>query len=155
MRRAVLAGTVSGLAWLAGCSERSPPAAVPAAVVRPAADPAVLARGEALFQKHCAACHGDRAQGAFAWERPGPDGKYPPPPLNGTAHDWHHPRAQLQRTIREGTLHIGGSMPPWRATLSDADIDTVVTWFQSLWPDPVYAAWVDIDRRARTGEGGR
>lgn len=150
-----LAVVLGGLVWTLGCSEHQTAATAPAPVARPVVEPAVLARGEALFKKHCAACHGDRAQGAIAWERPGPDGKYPPPPLNGTAHDWHHPREQLQRTIREGTLRIGGSMPPWGTTLTDADIDSIITWFQSLWPDPVYAAWVDIDRRARAGEGGR
>lgn len=146
------------LGLLAGCNERtssSGTGAAPAAVARPVVDPAALARGEALFKKHCAACHGGRAQGALAWERPGPDGKYPAPPLDGGGHDWHHPMAALKQTIRDGTLGIGGNMPAWRATLSDADIDAVIAWFQSLWPNEIYAVWADIDRRARAGEGGR
>lgn len=61
---------------------------------------AQLARGLALFQQNCAVCHGAAAQGAFNWHTPGPDGKYLPPPLNGTGHDWHHPKAALQQTIR-------------------------------------------------------
>lgn len=121
----------------------------PSTPARPAVDPALLARGEALFKRHCAACHGDRAQGAPNWSKKGPDGKYPPPPLDGSAHAWHHPYAALQQTIRDGTLRLGGSMPAWRGKLSEADIEAIIAWFQSLWPDEVYRAWADIDRRAR------
>ncbi len=131
---------------LAGCQEP----AGPAAAVR-TTDPQVLAHGQKLFSQHCAACHGDRAQGAFAWQRPGPDGKLPPPPLDGSAHAWHHPYAALQQTIRDGTLKLGGSMPAWRGKLSEEDIAAVIAHFQSLWPDEIYQAWADIDRRARQG----
>ena len=66
-------------------------------------DPVLLARGQALFQQHCAACHGDKAQGTVAnWQQRDASGKLPPPPLNGTAHAWHHSINGLARTIREG-----------------------------------------------------
>jgi len=45
--------------------------------------------------------------------------------------------------------------PAWGNTLSEADIEAVIAWFQSLWPDPIHAAWADTDRRARTGGGAR
>jgi mono/diheme cytochrome c family protein len=114
-------------------------------------DPALLARGEALFNQNCAACHGARAQGAPRWQQAGPDGKYPAPPLDGSAHAWHHPLASLKDTIRNGTQQLGGSMPPWRDKLTEADIEAVIAWFQSTWPDEVYAAWLRIDQQARTG----
>ena len=132
---------------LTACQPAAPPA--PAAPARPAGEPALLTRGQALYAQHCAACHGDRAQGAFAWERPGADGKYPAPPLDGSAHAWHHPTAQLKQTIREGTLKLGGNMPAWKGKLTEADTQAVIAWFQSTWPDPIYAAWADIDRRSR------
>ena len=135
------------LALLAACQPSAPPA--PATPARPAVDPVLLTRGQTLFTQHCAACHGDRAQGAFGWERPGADGKYPAPPLDGSAHAWHHPYAQLKQTIQEGTLKLGGSMPAWKGKLSEADTEAVIAWFQSTWPDPIYAAWADIDRRSR------
>ena len=145
---------------LAGCSDSGKP--VPGAVrtdkpaiARPAVDPAIVARGDRLFQKNCVACHGNRAQGAFNWQKPGADGKYPAPPLDGSAHAWHHPTTQLKQTIQEGTLKLGGSMPAWKGKLSEADTEAVIAWFQSTWPDEIYAAWADIDRRARTGEGAR
>ena len=142
---------------LAGCSDSGKPGPPGSrtdkpAMARPAVDPAIVARGEQLFQKNCAACHGNRAQGAFNWQKPGADGKYPAPPLNGTAHDWHHPYAALKQTIRDGTQRIGGSMPAWGGVLSEKDIEAVIAWFQSLWPGEIYAAWADIDRRSRAGE---
>lgn len=39
-------------------------------------------------------------------------------------------------------------MPGWGATLSDAEIDAVIAYFQSLWSDDVYAAWYDMTQRA-------
>jgi mono/diheme cytochrome c family protein len=138
---------LAGSLMLVACQPSAPPA--PAAPARPAVEPALLTRGQALYTQHCAACHGDRAQGAFAWERPGADGKYPAPPLDGSAHAWHHPTAQLKQTIREGTLKLGGNMPAWKGKLTEADTQAVIAWFQSTWPDPIYAAWADIDRRSR------
>lgn len=146
---------------LAACDSQPEPAKPPApktttsaaqatakpATVRPTVDPQVLARGEAVFRQNCASCHGDRAQGAPNWEKPGPDGKYPAPPLDGSAHAWHHPRIALEKVIKQGTQKIGGNMPPWQGKLSDSDIDAVIAYFQSLWPDEIYAAWKDIDAR--------
>ncbi len=137
---------LSSMLLLAACKP-----SMPAAPVRPAADRALLARGETLFNQHCAACHGDRAQGALNWQKPGTDGKYPAPPLDGSAHAWHHPLAALKETIRNGTQRVGGSMPPWRDKLTEADVEAVIAYFQSLWPDKIYQAWADIDRRARKG----
>lgn len=148
-------------AGLAACDSQPEPAKPPApktapsvapdaakpATVRPTVDPQVLARGEQVFKQNCAVCHGDRAQGAPNWEKPGPDGKYPPPPLDGSAHAWHHPRAGLVQVIKQGTQKIGGNMPPWQGKLSDAEIDAVILYFQSLWSDEIYAAWKDIDAR--------
>lgn len=125
---------------LAGC-EQAPAARV--------TDPQVLAHGERVFQANCAVCHGAHAQGAPNWERPGADGKYPPPPLDGSAHAWHHPRSALQQVIKDGTVRLGGDMPAWGGKLSDRDIDAVIAWFQSRWPDEIYAAWTEIDARAR------
>ena len=147
MKKTLLA--VLGTLLLAGCEGQKQPAAA----VRNT-DPQVLAQGRQVFKKNCAACHGDRAQATAGWERPGADGKYPPPPLDGSAHAWHHPAAQLKQTIQEGTLKLGGNMPAWKGRLSEADTEAVIAWFQSLWPDEIYAAWADIDRRARRGEAG-
>ncbi len=104
-------------------------------------DPAQVSRGGQLYQAHCAECHGDQAQGAVNWHQRGPDGKFPPPPLNGSGHAWHHPEPILKRTIRAGTGQIGGNMPAFDGKLRDEDIDAIIAWFVSLWPDRAYNAW--------------
>ena len=99
--------------------------------------------GGPIYQQHCAACHGERAEGALGWNRPGPDGSYPAPPLNGTAHTWHHPLKQLHKVIMDGGAR---NMPAWRGVLSTAEVLAVLAWLQSHWSDEVYAAWQRIDR---------
>lgn len=108
-----------------------------------------VTRGAEVFRQNCAACHGANAEGAPNWQKPGADGKYPAPPLNGTAHAWHHPIASLQDTIRNGTARLGGSMPPWKDKLSEADIEAAIAWFQSHWPDELYATWARMDEESR------
>ncbi len=100
-----------------------------------------FSRGGTLFQKHCASCHGTKAEGAPNWNKRGPDGKYGPPPLNGTGHAWHHAKPVLVRSIKQGTLTIGGSMPPWGDKLSDEQIDDIIGWMISQWPDEIYEIW--------------
>jgi mono/diheme cytochrome c family protein len=136
---------------LAGCSEgggKPPPGVVNAALAR-MTDAGQLARGAKIYKANCEVCHGGQAQGATNWQKPGPDGKYPPPPLDGSAHAWHHPYTQLKQIIQEGTLKLGGNMPAWKGRLSEADTEAVIAHFQSLWPEEIYRAWQDIDRRAR------
>jgi mono/diheme cytochrome c family protein len=101
--------------------------------------------GGTVFATHCAACHGSRAEGAEEWFRRLPDGRWPPPPLNGTAHAWHHPLWQLRQKIREGSDPEHGNMPGFSGVLSDAEIDAVIAWFQSFWLDEIYAAWLVYD----------
>jgi len=149
----VSAVIVASLTGLAGCKPDSPspaqkPAPMPIVVAR-WYDAQRVSRGAEVFRQNCAACHGANAEGAPNWQKPGPDGKYPAPPLNGTAHAWHHPLASLKDTIRNGTARLGGSMPPWRDKLSEQDVESVIAWFQSQWPDELYAAWARMDEESR------
>ena len=106
-------------------------------------DQVVIDQGRVLFSDNCAVCHGDKAQGTVReWQKPDASGKYPPPPLNGTAHTWHHPIGALGKTIRNGTLSIGGSMPPWKDKLSEDEIFSIIMYVSSLWPDEIYQAWM-------------
>lgn len=107
-----------------------------------------VAEGERLYQANCAECHGKAAQGAFDWRRRLPDGSFPPPPLNGSGHAWHHPKPMLHNVIKHGSPG-GGKMPAWKDKLNDAQIEAVIAWFQSLWPEPIYEAWAERDARAK------
>lgn len=111
-------------------------------------DPQKVAVGAQVFRQHCAVCHGDHGQGAPNWRQKDADGLYPPPPLNGSGHEWHHSTAALRGIIKNGSPPGKGRMPAWNGTLSDAEIDAVIEWFQSQWPDQVYAAWIDMEQRS-------
>ncbi|UCH54120.1 MAG: cytochrome c [Pseudomonadota bacterium] len=159
----MMRSTLTGLVLLTGaamtaCTQPAPsppPASITASVANAPASPnrghnfSTVTRGAKLFQENCAACHGAQAEGAPNWQKPGADGKYPAPPLNGTAHAWHHPHSVLVRTIKDGTAKLGGSMPAWRDKLGDADIDAIIAWFQSMWPDELYANWKRMDDESR------
>lgn len=112
-------------------------------------DIAQITRGAEVYRQNCAVCHGPNGEGAANWRQRDANDQFPPPPLNGDGHTWHHPLSALRHTIRNGTKAIGGTMPAWKDKLSDADIDAVITWFQSKWPERAYIAWYDIDQRAR------
>ena len=98
-------------------------------------------QGEQLFKQNCASCHGQNAEETLDWKKTDVNGQYPPPPLNGTAHAWHHGLDLLQRTVREGGQKLGGLMPPFEDKLSAEQIDMVIAYFQSKWPDDIYQKW--------------
>lgn len=97
--------------------------------------------GEKLFAENCASCHGKNAEGSKEWKKKDANGKFPPPPIDGSAHAWHHPLDLLRKTVREGNVKIGGAMPAFKDKLSDKEIDSVIAWMQSKWSDKVYVAW--------------
>ena len=100
-----------------------------------------VVQGKIIFNEHCAVCHGENAASVPRWNEQDKNGQFPPPPLNGTAHSWHHAMPLLTRTIEEGGVKFGGRMPAFKDKLSDADIQNVIAWFQSLWSDEIYARW--------------
>jgi mono/diheme cytochrome c family protein len=141
----------SSLVLLAACSEEAvSPAPAPGA--RNSVSAERLAGGQQLYQQNCAVCHGEQGVGAPNWRQRDANGQFPPPPLNGSAHTWHHPWAQLHHKIKNGGPAGQSTMPAWKDELSDQQIDDIILWFQSLWPDEVYATWykMDQDARART-----
>ena len=76
------------------------------------------------------------------WRKPLADGSYPPPPLDGTAHAWHHPLKQLVKTIRDGGVVYGGKMPGFRSTLGLAEQLATIAYFQSYWDEEIYRRWL-------------
>lgn len=126
--------------------EPAPSAAAPAAQPKNLAgrnlDPEKIKRGEAVYRANCASCHGPNGEATPGWRNPGADGKYPPPPLDGSAHAWHHSTETLERMIRVGSPADIGGMPAWDGKLTNQQIDDVIVWIKSLWPDEVYDIWL-------------
>ena len=104
-------------------------------------DQSAVDSGSILYTQNCASCHGLNAEATPDWKKTDSNGKYPPPPLNGTAHTWHHSKDLLKKTIIEGGAKLGGLMPPFGDKLSDKDLDNVIAYFQSKWSDEIYAKW--------------
>jgi len=106
-----------------------------------------VAQGKNLYLTNCAECHGRQAEGTTEWRKLDSSGNYPPPPLNGSAHAWHHSLLVLERSIAEGGIPNGGVMPGFADSLSRDEMRATVAYFQSFWPDDIYIRWQEIDSR--------
>lgn len=111
--------------------------------------PEQVSRGKTTFQENCAVCHGANAEATSDWKTPDGNGHYPPPPLNGSAHAWHHPLRLLASTVYHGGEPVGGQMPAFKDTLSETEIIDVIASFQSYWSDEIYQRWLDMEKSAR------
>ncbi len=99
-------------------------------------------QGAVVFSENCAICHGSEAQGLHEdWRQRLEDGSFPPPPLNGSAHAWHHPMSVLLQVINDGGEALGGKMPGFSTQLGEDDKLAAIAYFQSYWSDEIYANW--------------
>jgi mono/diheme cytochrome c family protein len=86
-------------------------------------DPASIERGRALFQTHCAVCHGPKGQGdgpAAAALTPRPD--------NLAVMAGQHPAGDLAWKIANGR----GAMPAWKGILTEPQIWDLVNFLKDL-----------------------
>ncbi|RJL07376.1 cytochrome c [Paracoccus aestuarii] len=99
--------------------------------------------GRILYAEHCAACHGAELEGATDWQSPGPDGRLPAPPHDETGHTWHHGDAMLFDYTRRGGqavlddlgVRFTSGMPAFGDLLSDIEIEAILAFIRSTWPD--------------------
>lgn len=150
MKWKIFSTLVVGLG-LAGCD--GPPAAkqtdAGAVRVERKLDPTQVARGKSVYEQYCIACHGAAGRGQPGdWRVRDADGHFPPPPLDGSAHAWHHPTAVLLEVIRDGSPQGQGKMPAWQGRLSGQQMEDVVAYIKSLWSDEVYALWWKLEQQS-------
>jgi len=100
--------------------------------------------GKIVFLQNCASCHKNDASGTRLWKKLNANGFYPPPPLNGEAHTWHHDYNTLVEIISKGGKAYDGKMPAFEKELNKNDIKNVIAYFQSFWKDDVYDIWKDM-----------
>jgi mono/diheme cytochrome c family protein len=98
--------------------------------------------GENIFNTNCVVCHGPKGKSTSAWRKTLADGSFPPPPLNGSAHTWHHTYSLLFKIIREGGKSYDGKMPAFKDKLTEQQTENVIAYFVSLWPDEQYNMWI-------------
>jgi len=100
----------------------------------PPLDEARVARGEKIYEAKCIGCHGPQGVG----ESPGhpqavdEQGRYLAPPLDGSAHAWHHTDEELVEFIATGSPR-NPRMKAWEGELSREEIRDVVEYIKSLW----------------------
>jgi mono/diheme cytochrome c family protein len=104
----------------------------------PPLDPALVSSGHAIYDQHCASCHGAGAQGAPNWQERDEHGELPAPPHNAEGHTWRHSDADLFEMVSKGwrdpfnkTRRL--TMPPFAAALSPEQIRAVLTYLKTLW----------------------
>ena len=103
-------------------------------------------QGRILYKQYCAACHGTEAEATPNWKTSDDNGNFPPPPLNGTAHAWHHPIEILAGTIEEGGVPLGGTMPAFGKALNDDQKLAIIASFQHYWSEPIYEKWLKLEK---------
>jgi len=122
-----------GIAMIAGLVLKSP-------------DPAgeAILRGQIIYRKSCAACHGANLEGQENWRIANEDGTMPAPPHNGEGHTWHHDDQLLFDYTKFGgagamaalgMTDFKSGMPAFEDTLTDEDINNVWAFIKSTWTD--------------------
>jgi len=100
-----------------------------------------IMHGAVKYAQNCAVCHGKIAQGTPNWHEPDTNDNYPPPPLDGSGHTWHHSKKVLTMVIKKGGKPMGGQMPAFENKLSNNDINSIIAWLQTHWPEKILKTW--------------
>jgi len=113
-------------------------------------DRTLVARGEPLYQLHCASCHGARLEGQSDWTSRDAHGRLPAPPHDDSGHTWHHDDEVLFEVTKFGIgkhapAGYESDMPAFGKSMSDADIVATLAYIKSRWSPPVH------EKRAAAG----
>ncbi|MDB3869295.1 cytochrome c [Candidatus Thioglobus sp.] len=94
--------------------------------------------GQVTFEQNCVTCHGKGGEGIVKdWKKRQADGSFPAPPVNGSAHAWHHSPKTLLSTINNGGAKLGGQMPAFKDQLSEEEKQALLDYMYSLWPEDI------------------
>ena len=123
---------------------------------RPQADPentSQVARGRAVYELECAACHGMKLEGQPKWRERLPSGRLPAPPHDESGHTWHHADSLLFKITKHGIERYAepgykSDMPGFDGRLSDDDIWAVIAYIKSTWPLEIRAAQAEVTQKS-------
>lgn len=101
-----------------------------------------IAAGHAVYDAHCASCHGAGLEGQPGWQRPLPNGRMPAPPQDANGQSWRHPNKMLFDLVKYGPAKLAppgyeSDMPAFAGTLSDDRIWMVLEFIESTWPEDI------------------
>ena len=110
----------------------------------------MIAKGKIIYQNNCISCHQINLTGVKNWKKLDEDGHRKSPPLNGTGHTWHHDDATLHNIIKYGLVKLvknyQGKMLGYEDKLKDKDIDSVLAYIKSFWPDDMYQHQINLSK---------
>ena len=110
----------------------------------------MIARGKIIYESYCVSCHQVNLIGAENWKGVDEDGHRKAPPLNGMGHTWHHDDAALHNIIKYGLVKLikdyKGKMLGFEDSLKDKDIDSVLSYMKSFWPEDVYQQQINLNK---------
>jgi len=110
----------------------------------------MISRGKIIYESYCISCHQVNLIGAENWKGLDEEGHRKAPPLNGTGHTWHHDDATLYNIIKYGLAKLvknyEGKMLGFEDNLKDKDIDSVLSYMKSFWPNDVYQQQINISK---------
>ncbi|MGH6714450.1 MAG: c-type cytochrome [Bradyrhizobium sp.] len=94
--------------------------------------------GRAVYEQHCASCHGANAEGAPNWQERDAHGELPAPPHNAEGHTWRHSDADLYEMVGKGWRDPFNkskrlTMPAFGAEISPEQIRAVIGYLKTLW----------------------
>ncbi len=101
-------------------------------------DKVLVERGKSIFNEFCTDCHGAKLEGELGSKATVPEGEKPAPPLNGSAHSYHHADSELFGVIKDGPgssrANRAQRMPVFNRLLREDDIWAVIAYIKSVWP---------------------
>ncbi len=110
-----------------------------------------VALGQSVYDRACAACHGNRLEGQPKWQEKLPSGRMPAPPHDASGHTWHHPDAVLFGITKYGLVpgkyappKYESDMPAFAGTLTDEEIWAVLAYIKSSWPKEIIKMQRDL-----------
>ncbi|HSM58775.1 MAG TPA: cytochrome c [Candidatus Sulfomarinibacteraceae bacterium] len=99
--------------------------------------------GETVYAQYCAECHGENLEGEVDWKPRNVDGSFRAPPHDESGHTWHHSDRVLREAILQGGQRLGtlgtSNMPAYAGVLTDDELEAVLTYIKSTWPEDVRA----------------
>jgi len=95
--------------------------------------PKLIAAARKTYEQYCQSCHGkngagERPRDMYAQDQYG----FVAPPLDNSAHGWHHTDDGLLHTILNGSSR-NPRMLPFKDMISEEDARNVVAYIKSLW----------------------
>lgn len=113
-----------------------------------------IVQGQRLYNARCASCHGKNLEGQPNWQTPLPNGRMPAPPHDKSGHTWHHTDDALAGVTKLGLKPFAGDnyesdMPAFGTILSDEEIEAIVAYIKSTWPEREQAYQRRITQQAK------